>query len=347
MTRIGLILGFLCIVLFCNAQLIHNKSLIINGDLEQFTDTPSCVAGLNGLFYWYSPTLHAVTYCHSLVNQNWPNFNCWAEIKNGYEPHSGVAYVLTILYADSLISSQYSSMRKYFAQKLIKELEKDSTYCFRMYIRYWPHINRVTTNKIGVHLSVDSIYEQTYNNLSVIPQLESDSDMIFNDSLHWISFSKKYKASGGERYITIGNFRNNANTPLFLINPSLPHIEDVVYVLLDDIGLYKNECPTEEDTTKTPVVFNKLQIPSAFTPNNDGKNDVFRVLGSPQVSNFKLCVYNRWGKQVYCGNSIYDGWDGNCNGSPCEMATYQWVATYTDVLSGEQRMERGNVTLIR
>jgi gliding motility-associated-like protein len=210
-----------------------------------------------------------------------------------------------------------------------------------------------TTNKFGVYFSIDSLTDYTkpagYNNLNVIPHLETESDFILSDSVNWMVFKKYYKASGGEKFVTLGNFRDDNNTPLIPITDSIYETELGISIFIDDVGLYKNECPTETDTTQKPkpVIVNTLQVPTGFTPNNDGKNDVFRVLGSPQVSNLKLCVYNRWGKQVYCGNSIYEGWDGTHNGQPCPIGTYVWVATYTLLSTGEQRVESGNVTLMR
>ncbi|MFN4882681.1 MAG: gliding motility-associated C-terminal domain-containing protein, partial [Bacteroidota bacterium] len=251
----------------------------------------------------------------------------------------------------------YWGRRTYVAQHLEESLESDSVYCFKAYLAL---ANRygyafLTTNSFGVKFTVDSLVDYTFpsgmNEINAIPDLELGENEYIIDTLNWTQFKAYYKAKGGEQFITMGNFYNNLNTPLKIIKPELNtgQYNEVITFYLDDVGLYKNECPVEMDTSQKPKpqIVNTLQVPTGFTPNNDGKNDVFRVLGSPQVSNLKLCVYNRWGKQVYCGNSIYDGWDGTHNGQPCPIDTYLWVATYTLQATGEQRVESGNVTLMR
>jgi gliding motility-associated-like protein len=69
-----------------------------------------------------------------------------------------------------------------------------------------------------------------------------------------------------------------------------------------------------------------LYIPSAFTPNNDGLNDGFQVVGR-QIESFELFVYNRWGDIVYTSNSLDDAWIGNVSGGDyfAPDGLYSWV----------------------
>jgi gliding motility-associated-like protein len=53
-----------------------------------------------------------------------------------------------------------------------------------------------------------------------------------------------------------------------------------------------------------------LYIPNSFTPNNDGINDVFQVLGN-EIVEFELFIFNRWGKIIFHSNSQNDSWSGN------------------------------------
>jgi hypothetical protein len=99
-----------------SAQLIPKNNLIINGDFEQFTDTPTCTIGFNGVFHWYPPTLQiGSTYFHRIVNNNWPNMNCWGSIQNGYDPLSGDGLMCIGLYATP-IYPDYWALRTYIAQ---------------------------------------------------------------------------------------------------------------------------------------------------------------------------------------------------------------------------------------
>jgi gliding motility-associated-like protein len=89
-----------------------------------------------------------------------------------------------------------------------------------------------------------------------------------------------------------------------------------------------------------------LYVPNAFTPNGDGKNDIFRpvVLGIKSLDLFQ--VYNRFGQMVYSGTDIAKGWDGTFGGRPQDPANFVWVAEATDY-TGKKIKRKGNVILIR
>src|SRR5690606_27438289 len=87
-------------------------------------------------------------------------------------------------------------------------------------------------------------------------------------------------------------------------------------------------------------------IPSAFTPNADGKNDNLKVIGIGyrEVKYFR--VFNRFGQKVYEGNDFKTGWDGTFKGVPVELGTYFYSALIVDRF-GEEILLKGDVTLIR
>ena len=69
-----------------------------------------------------------------------------------------------------------------------------------------------------------------------------------------------------------------------------------------------------------------MYVPTAFTPNGDGNNDIFRpiLIGMKSLSYFR--VYNRFGNLVYSTTDIGNGWDGTYLGKGQDPATYVWVA---------------------
>lgn len=90
----------------------------------------------------------------------------------------------------------------------------------------------------------------------------------------------------------------------------------------------------------------KLYLPSAFTPNKDGKNDLFKPVIYGLASQYKLSVYNRWGQLVFTTADPDSGWDGTWNNKLQEGDVFIWVCTYK--LSGEPvRTDRGTVVVIR
>jgi gliding motility-associated-like protein len=89
-----------------------------------------------------------------------------------------------------------------------------------------------------------------------------------------------------------------------------------------------------------------MYVPTAFTPDGDGKNDILRpiLIGMKELHYFK--VYNRFGNLVYSTTDIGSGWDGKYGGKGQDPATYVWYAegvTY----KGELRFKKGYAVLIR
>jgi len=88
-----------------------------------------------------------------------------------------------------------------------------------------------------------------------------------------------------------------------------------------------------------------LQIPTAFSPNSDGVNDILRAFGT-DVEDIRIMLYNRWGELVFDSISHSGGWTGTANGEDQEIASYAVVVTAFNSCGTEIR-QYGNVTLIR
>ena len=89
-----------------------------------------------------------------------------------------------------------------------------------------------------------------------------------------------------------------------------------------------------------------ISFPTAFTPNNDHKNDIFRPImtGHHKIHFFR--VENRWGQVVYESREESKGsWDGNFNGEPQDMGVYFYYVIYD--CAGTNQTAKGEVTLIR
>lgn len=88
-----------------------------------------------------------------------------------------------------------------------------------------------------------------------------------------------------------------------------------------------------------------VYIPDAFSPNKDGKNDIFRLItqGHHQLSTFRIT--NRWGQTVFQTLNEEQGWDGTLGGEPQDMGVYYYYLRYR---CGEVILEKkGEVTLVR
>lgn len=95
----------------------------------------------------------------------------------------------------------------------------------------------------------------------------------------------------------------------------------------------------------------KYYVPNAFTPNGDGTNDVFKVIGKYKNIALEFYVYNRWGQLVFTSTSLTDGWDGTFGGQPSPPDTYVWIANIkflgNDITTKGDVVYKGTVTLVR
>lgn len=90
----------------------------------------------------------------------------------------------------------------------------------------------------------------------------------------------------------------------------------------------------------------EFYVPSAFSPNHDGQNDLFRAIapGVPQLD--FLCVWDRWGKEVFRTSELTGAWDGTFKGQDSPVGTYVYMIQGTDY-TGHKFSRKGTVTLIR
>jgi gliding motility-associated-like protein len=89
----------------------------------------------------------------------------------------------------------------------------------------------------------------------------------------------------------------------------------------------------------------QYQLPNAFTPNGDGRNDCFGLSTWGAVEQVNLKIYNRWGGVVFSGNSIKDCWDGTLNGKPQDSGGFVYIVQ-ARTLCGDVK-QKGIVMLIR
>ena len=86
-------------------------------------------------------------------------------------------------------------------------------------------------------------------------------------------------------------------------------------------------------------------VPTAFTPNGDGQNDLFLVRGGP-FKTMNLRIYNNWGQFIFESNNQLEGWNGTFNGTEQPLGVFVWVVE-VEMLNGKKIKKTGDVTLIR
>lgn len=161
-----------------------------------------------------------------------------------------------------------------------------------------------------------------------------DTSIVINQPLQLNGTGAKYY------FWSPPNGLNNTNiyNPVALLNES----QKYVLLVKSDAGC------ASTDTIDVTVYKVKpdLYVPDAFTPNGDGKNDVFRPIpiGMKKLNYFK--VYNRLGQLVFSTNVQKRGWDGTFKSQPQDADVFVWIAEGVDYL-GKVIFKKGRVTLIR
>jgi gliding motility-associated-like protein len=124
----------------------------------------------------------------------------------------------------------------------------------------------------------------------------------------------------------IYNFSNAGNYDVIL------YIEDV------------NGCL--DSISKNVIVLDEFIafIPNGFTPNGDGLNDEFRIVGEG-ISNISVLIYNRWGEKIYDAPD-FEAWDGTYKGSLVQGGSYVYLIEMID-LKGRIHYKKGTVTVLR
>ena len=89
-----------------------------------------------------------------------------------------------------------------------------------------------------------------------------------------------------------------------------------------------------------------IVLPDAFTPNGDGKNDIFRIRSSGFQLLYKFVIMNRWGQKIFETSDQNQGWDGYFNNKPQDPGMYSYYIKYK-CTDKEEFEKTGNFILIR
>ena len=127
-----------------------------------------------------------------------------------------------------------------------------------------------------------------------------------------------------------------------------PNVTTTYYLTVNYQGYYETIDSVTVTVINCDTILpkpNELIISNAFTPNNDGFNDVFHINGN-NIAQINATVFNRWGQELYKWNELTEGWNGKYKGKEVSAGTYFYVVTvvYED---GSVEEKKGALELIR
>lgn len=151
------------------------------------------------------------------------------------------------------------------------------------------------------------------------------------DQLYWqVTGSNGFDYNSSFEYFLLELPRDTANYTICL-------------TAMNNSGCLDNICKKIE-------VLNKLSfyIPNSFTPNNDGKNDLFGpVFSGIEPQEYQLIIFNRWGQLIFEANHISTLWNGKFQGNEAPNGAYLWQIKYKEEGQVEIISTKGHVNLIR
>ncbi len=212
---------------------IHSKSqnigpnLVQNPSFEQYFSCPSMTGELHKCKYWWGFSTEYFNICGSTtpINVSVP-----ANAFGFQYAHTGVAYAGVSIYEGGISDPDY---REYIKTKLSDTLIVNKRYCTKFYISLtqysynWIPTAYIFLDSVGTLFTKDSIKD------TVVPLLNNGikvQNSIYNiDTVSWFEISNSFKANGGEKYLTIGNFDNIIYWPL--------GVEGITYIYVDDVSV--------------------------------------------------------------------------------------------------------------
>lgn len=110
----------------------------------------------------------------------------------------------------------------------------------------------------------------------------------------------------------------------------------------------ENMCGSSRDTVMAVECEDRcVQFPTAFTPNNDGKNDKYKAACFCPVPEYKLLIYNRNGETVFSTKDPSAGWDGFFRGKQQPVGAYVYYSEFYDFILKQTFVRKGTFTLLR
>lgn len=242
----------------------------------------------------------------------------------GYQfARTGVAYAGIHTYIPSFI------YREYLQVELSSMLLLNRNYQVEFYVSLSDTVY-VGANNMGAYFSNDAITGVSGQVLNVIPQINNYAmTNPLYDKLNWMKVAGSFISDGTEKYITIGNFNDDASTDTIHVTGG-SYFDAYYYV--DDVSVICTDCGSF--------------IPNTFSPNNDGTNDYIDFSSLNLVEEI-VDIYNRWGTKVFQSSANVTKWDGrDMKGSDCSEGVYYYVFHYSEFINKEID-KKGFIQLVR
>ncbi|MDQ3111851.1 MAG: PKD domain-containing protein, partial [Bacteroidota bacterium] len=218
--------------------------------------------------------------------------------------------------------------------------QQDPTHCFTTPGQYTISLNITTTDGCAA-----SVIMPSYINVFAVPVAAFgaspqpttilDPQITFTDS----------SINASTWYWNFGDLSPSSST---LQNPTFTYTEPDCY----QVTLAVTSIDGCTDTTTKEICIGPdavIYVPNAFTPNDDGTNEVFiPVSVGIDPDQFEMWIFDRWGNMIYYTDDLNQGWDGRVHGHSeiSQIDTYVWKIKAVDLLGNKHNL-LGKVSLVK
>lgn len=268
-------------LLFSVFSLKAQQNLVPNGSFEEYNCCPQFGGDISCANNWYSANYGTPDFfhpCGDLFFSVPANYFGYQIAKEG-QSYAGFA---------SGFGSGNSNIREYLQVELINPLKPNKNYYFSCYVSSGDSTS-ICLSQIGIAFSENPIESASSNPINYSPQIIYEQFIC--DFNNWNEISGVFLASGGEKYLTIGYFKDDTSSDTIIFNNN--PVEDISYYYVDEVSL--QEINSEND------------FPNVFTPNSDGINDVWTV---SLIEEAEVIILDRWGNVVYEYKGNSPAWNG-------------------------------------
>ena len=342
----------LCLFITSKAQ----NNLVPNGSFEDIISCPSSAIYTSQLPLaspWQTPTNGTpdlFSTCDTANTYGNPPIFHVPKNAGGYQqPHTGNNYAGIYDWATNHSNVTCPSCQEYIQVQLINSLIKGKKYCVSFFASL-AEMSNYATSRVGSLISILPVSNYTAYVINAIPQIENPFHSYLNDTINWTRIKGLYIATGGESYITIGNFYDESNTDTIY----MAGLSKSIYYYLDDVSLVEYDTAYAGNDTS---ICKGLKIPLG-TVNSFGASynwsvisgDANSIIDSSAISSvyvkpnittvYKLQKYQCgifsydtvtvYIKPTYTANAGPDAsiciGDGAVIGTPaiCTLCTYNW-----------------------
>jgi len=286
------IVTILFVIIALSYRIFAQNNLVPNPGFENFYPNDTfCNAGpVIATPPWIDPTGGSPD-CFKTCCIHQPNYLIPQNIFGYQYPNSGIGYAGLCHNEAKLLPN----FREYIQVKLSESLKANKKYLVEFFVNL-SDSSCYASDDMGMYLSDTAVYHSgamDYSPLNYEPQIKNKQGNIITDKENWTLISGIYTAHGGEQYITIGNFYDDANTDTLFVGGAVAqgkysyyYIDDVSVVLCEDTKMCDTTGINENSEKKTEIRIypnpanNQLTIEfPSYSANNKTTIELFDING--------------------------------------------------------------------